>query len=290
MTPAQNTAAEDTLFESAYGSHRRDWDPDAYAAQLTLEDCVYLPVFEFSAAAEYSTQSAFESMQKGFSEELERRQPQDNPERNFIRILNYRLQSWVKEEERHVRYFSTAFDRLSSAQLAGPAHGMQTGRHEIKRFGIESPIPESQHWHTTIFFLLFSEITSMLWYRKFYRHAQTPALRNALSAIHGDETAHYRFFLDACCRLTAIRPHLVREARKVFSAFLFMQRELKSSGLPAEKAGQNSEAAKTMNWWEHSAFESFVSTQERRQLMNQVIALQKFSLNRISAAANGEKK
>jgi hypothetical protein len=129
----------------------------------------------------------------------------------------------------------------------------------------------------------------MLWYRKFYRHARTPALRRALSAIHGDETAHYRFFLDACCRLTAMRPQLVREARKVFAAFLFMQRGLKISGLPAEKKSQNSEAAKTMNWWVHSAFESFVSNQERRHLMNQVIALQKFSLDRISAAADGDK-
>jgi hypothetical protein len=260
------------------------WCPDTCASQLILEDKIFLPIFEFSAAAEISTQHAFNMLARVLEIELEKfRGRKNDPEANFIVEFREWLHTWVVEEARHVSFFSLAFSKLSHDNLGKGNSTPQVHTAKIRTLGIESPIPDTQHWHTTLFFLLFSEIISMIWYRRFLRAPVSPALRQALRHIHRDEATHYKIFLDACCRLTATHPHLNREARRVFASFLISYKRNKQVTYRPTSAGHIDSTAKIQNWWEHPAFLSFVSIDELNNLSEQAISIQRYSLNKMTA-------
>lgn len=192
------------------------------------------------------------------------------------------LEGWSLEEENHVVFFQTAIAQCGALRsVLNSSEGMSGASEAAEpHYAVVHPIPESQSFSRTLFFLLFSEVASMVWYREWFRRAPRGTLKDALHEIHRDEAMHFLAFFKFAARLCLIDPVSERELRLVKAV---VQRSLR----PKEKLGEAESSrlsgrGKDFNWWEHP-FLSAVS--ERGSIVGLILRLQSATCERLLRTA-----
>lgn len=264
------------------------WSGYDLAQQIESPDQIYLQYINFAAAAESSTQNAFSSLNKVIPKAHQDAVREGNHAlANFLEVFHQWLSQWVLEEANHVVFFSSAeaqiqnklyMQRLPAFETQSDYRG-SSSESSGEIFGVEIPIPDNQPWQTTLLFLLYSEIASMIWYRFWYHRLETSGLRNALRHLQNDEGDHYQMFLDFSRKLAQINPQFVLEARRIFLLYAINFRRLLSKS--HTRTNKESEKKEQVNWWEHPIF-AHIENVER--VIKKIISTQKFALSCIQKA------
>ncbi len=263
------------------------WNPLDFVKEINSQDQIYLAYIEFAAAAESSTQHAY----KLFKDELIRAKLKaESSESSDLATILERfsrwLDQWAKEEANHVEFFALAFEKIKNLKSDEQTLSTELTTNKVGYFGIESPIPSTQCWETTLFFLLFSEVASMLWYRNWARQPTSRGLKLALKNIHRDEAEHYKFFLKTCCEIISSQPQLIREARGVLFSFARTFRKLNQSKNSPANSPIKTQKHKSQNWWEHKELSHY---EQSESTYTQIYALQKYCFRRLTLAAEGNR-
>lgn len=258
---------------------RLRWDAEATAATISSLNERDLLFARFAAAAESSTQHGFERLSCALQNALsECSSSECQPLSKCLNELEKYLPRWRLEEENHVRFFNCLLDALNVRDKArSDAAGEMNPQKQS--FQVEQPIPESQSWDTTLLFLFFSEIVSMVWYRTFFRIVEDARVKRALFHLHFDEVQHFLMFRSSCLQISNTRAEFFANARRVSSYFAYSLRTKQAD------AQLRSHASKDLNWWEHSVTECYV---DRERVFQQIRGIQKHCLREIEFAAKGK--
>jgi hypothetical protein len=255
------------------------WNGILHAGALTEEALPWANYFPFAAESELSTGPAFKHMQNHLVNQLSdsgcaKAESGDSRHKLLTEILFW-LEAWAAEEENHAAFFRAAAVRCASLS-ASPKMALSGGRAEpidTVRYGVLEPIPALQSFERTLFFLLFSEISSMVWYRVWVRRVPSGALLTALKEIHRDEASHFEGFLRFATRLCVIDPLALREARLVRAC---IARTLQNRKDVRFLEGRNKEI--DMNWWEN---EIFFAVDDYKDIAQVILRIQSATYNRL---------
>lgn len=261
------------------------WSGQELAKNIDSSDQLYLRYINFAAAAESSTQNAFLFLSTAIP-----KAQQDASENGnhilaqFLENFNQWLTQWVVEEANHVDFFCRAKvqlkNKINSQHILNSEDQIDPSKISGEIFGVELPIPDNQSWQTTLLFLLYSEIASMIWYRVWYHRVEMGGLRNALRHLQNDEGEHFQKFLDLSKELAQMDPSFVHEARRIFLLYALNFRKLISRS--RNQANGQKESKEQINWWEHPIFAQIENVES---VIQKIISTQKFALSCIQKAA-----
>ncbi|MEY3902311.1 MAG: hypothetical protein RL189_1617 [Pseudomonadota bacterium] len=269
MSIASKTA-EHSRPESHRVNRTRWIAADMMARVIALPDS-QLAFVNFASAAESSTQQALAHLDLAIIVAAEKASEVNCGQLSdcLLRVHEWLFQ-WAADEDNHIHFFALVRDKFS----AQASFSMSAGS-----IGVEAPIPEQQSWDTTLLFLLYSEIASMIWYRDWYRRTDDCGMRAALKEIHRDEAEHFRIFLNFCCEISSLSADFKGEARRVLSSFAFHFKRMVSGRAVSPGHGLQSDGH--INWWEHAIF---LDMGDVLNVLRQIHDLQRFSCKRISKA------
>jgi hypothetical protein len=256
------------------------WNGLLLGGALGLESLPWAPYFLFAAESELSTGPALKHLQKQIvclladSDDANERN-RDSRHKLLTEFLAW-LEGWAAEEENHVAFFRAAQARcvFLSAPLKTNSPGGVSVQVETPHFGVLEPIPAAQSFERTLFFLLYSEVASMVWYRAWVRRVPGGTLLTALKELHRDEASHFLAFLRFALRLCIIDPLALREARLVRVGIAKTLR-----GLGQVRVSLSGNKENDMNWWEN---EIFSKVADGKDIVQAILRIQTATYERLA--------